>query len=308
MATQSSYAQSETLTRFTLSRYIMGVDARLVVYAKDQTSAESACIAAFERMSELDSIMSDYQKESELNRLCAEDVGRFRKVSRDLYKVIDFSLKISEQTEGAFDISAGPLVRLWRAARKSGKLPLYTEISRIQNLVGYQKISLEPGSSSVKLTQAGMQLDLGGIAKGYACDEAQKVLKVHGIFSALVEMGGDVVVSDAPPGKAGWTVLVPNAEKLGIAPQLEIKNCAISSSGDTEQFATIGGRHFSHVVDPRSGLALFNRVQATVICPSGLESDPLSTSLTLLSETKRRLLLKSYPSAKAFVRTIPGSD
>src|SRR5579862_5301967 len=125
----------------------------------------------------------------------------------------------------------------------------------------------------------GMRLDLGGIAKGYADDEVQKVLKQHGIKRALVEMGGDIVVSDPPPGSKGWEILVPNAGIDHAPDKLYFANQAISTSGDTEQFVVIGGVRYSHVVDPHTGQALTSRVQVTVIAPDGLTSDPLCKAI-----------------------------
>jgi thiamine biosynthesis lipoprotein len=152
-----------------------------------------------------------------------------------------------------------------------------------------------------------MKLDLGGIAKGYADDEAQRVLRQHGITRALVEMGGDIVVSGPPPGTEGWTIRVPNAGDDRGPADLHLAHRAISTSGDTEQFVLIGGHRYSHVVDPRTGQALTNRVQVTLIAPDGLTSDPLSTALTVLDEKGRSSLLKVYSGTKAYVRVLSES-
>jgi thiamine biosynthesis lipoprotein len=178
-----------------------------------------------------------------------------------------------------------------------------------------------------------MKLDLGGIAKGYAADAAQRVLQQHGITRALVELGGDIVVSGPPPGTEGWTIRVPNAAGSGDRRQagtrgagdgdseehplrlspvacrrptdLRFAHRAISTSGDTEQFVVIGGRHYSHVVDPRTGQALTNRVQVTLTAPDGLTSDPLATALSVLGGKGTRLL-KAYPGTTAYVRVLAG--
>jgi FAD:protein FMN transferase len=292
------------LTRFTYTQYHMGVDARLVVYAPDRTTAEDACAAAFARIAALDSIMSDYQPRSELMRLCARSGGLGVGVSPDLFVVLKRAQEVSRRSGGAFDITAGPLIALWRRARKSGVLPKPAEIRRARKLVGWQKLQLDARARTARLTLPGMKLDLGGIAKGYAVDEAQRVLNQHGITRALVEMGGDIVVSGPPPDAEGWAIRVPNAGDDRGPGDLRFTGRAISTSGDTEQFAVIAGRRYSHVVDPRTGQALTNRVQVTVIASDGLTSDPLSTALTIVGREGRSKLLQSYPGTKAYVRVL----
>lgn len=298
-------APSDALTRYTYTQYHMGVDARLVVYAADQATAETACTAAFARMAALDSIMSDYRPRSELMRLCAQAGGPPVKVSEDLFIVLRRAREVAERSGGAFDITASPVIRLWRAARKAGKLPKPKELAQARKLVGWRKVRLDEKKRTVQLPQKGMLLDLGGIAKGYAADGAQQELKKHGIRHALVQMGGDIVVSEGPPGTEGWTVRVPNAGDDRGPADLHFTNCAISTSGDVIQFAVIDGKRYSHVVDPRTGQALTNRVQVTVTAPDGLTSDPLSTALTVLGSERRESLLRAYPAARVFVRVLP---
>jgi len=282
----------------------MGVDARLVVYAPDQPTAERACAAAFQRIAALDSIMSDYRRDSELMRLCAGAGGPATPVSPDLFLVLRRSQEVARHSGGAFDITAGPLIALWRKARKAAVLPQPAEIERAWALVGWEKLRLNEEARTVQLAVRGMKLDLGGVAKGYAADGAQHVLKQHGITRALVELGGDIVVSGPPPGADGWTIRVPNAGDDQGPADLRFSDRAVSTSGDTEQFAVIGGRRYSHVVDPRTGQPLTNRVQVTLTAPDGLTSDPLSTSLTVLGREDRSKLLKAYPGVTAYVRVL----
>jgi len=287
----------------------MGVDARIVVYARSEKVAQDACAAAFERIAQLDSMMSDYRKDSELNRLCDNAGGPPVQVSPELFKVFQRAEEVSRRSDGAFDITVGPLVQLWRAARKSGVLPTQAQIYAARALAGWQKVHLNRRDRSVRLEVARMRLDLGGIAKGYADDEAQKVLKAHGISRALVEMGGDIVVSDPPPGEKGWFVRVPNAMtgRPGAPEQpvdMALANCAISSSGDTEQFVVIGGKRYSHIVDPRTGWALTSRVQVSVIAKDGFTSDPLTKAVTMLDTSARARFLTAYRGVKTYVRTM----
>lgn len=282
----------------------MGVDARIVLYARDRETAEKACSAAFQRIADLDSIMSDYKPDSELMRLCARAGGPPVRISPDLFRVLERAQEISRRTNGAFDVTAGPIVRLWRQARKFKVLPLPDEIAAARGRVGYHRLHLDPRLRTAKLDTKGMQLDLGGIAKGFADDEAQKVLRRYGIKRALVEMGGDIVVSDPPPGQSGWTIRVPNAGDDQGPKDLSFRNCAVSTSGDTEQSVVLGGKQYSHVVDPRTGWALTNRIQATVVARDGFTSDPLSKTAALLPRSRWHSLLARYGVKKMYVREL----
>jgi thiamine biosynthesis lipoprotein len=200
-------------------------------------------------------------------------------------------------------MTVGPYVQLWRKARKERKLPSDQELAAAAKLVGWQKLFLDPQSRSARLAVAGMKLDLGGIAKGYAGDCALQTLREHGITSALFEAGGDIVVSDPPPGQTGWQIELDDAGP-DMPKQLSLYNAAVSTSGDTQQFVEIDGRHYSHVVDPRTGIGLTTRAMATVVAPKGLWSDPLSKPAAMLPADQLQSLLKNYPNTRAYVRTL----
>lgn len=279
----------------------MGGRARIVAYASDEASAKRACTAAFRRIAYLEDVMSDYRPTSELVRLCAKAGGPAARASKELFFVLQKSQELSRRSGGAFDVTVGPLVKLWRNARKSGELPPRDKLDQARKLVGWRNVLLDKTAGKVRLKLAGMQLDLGGIAKGYACDEALRVLKAHGISSAMVEMGGDIAVSDPPPGKKGWQIQIANAPDPAHRMTL-LCNAAISSSGDTEQYVDINGTRYSHVVDPRTGLGLTDRIAVTVIAPYGITSDGLSTAVSVLGREKGSALVKTYAGASCYVR------
>jgi thiamine biosynthesis lipoprotein len=275
--------------RYNYAQIKMGVQARLVVYACDEATAENACRASYARVEALENAMSDYRRDSELLRLCAQAGGPPVKVSDDLFYILQKAQKFSQETAGAFDVTVGPEVALWRKARKTRQLPTPQEIAAARELTGWQMMHLDPRNKTVQLEKRGMKLDLGGIAKGYAGDEATRVLREHGITSALFEAGGDIVVSDAPPGTNGWTINIDHPAPS--APhQLTLHNAAISTSGDTVQFVEINNVKYSHVVDPRTGEALTNHYAATIIAPKGIDTDALSTALTVTGEQGMKLL------------------
>ena len=305
--------------RFEYSEVAMGVRARIVLYAPDQASAEKAARAAYDRIACLEQIMSDYRPDSEIMRLCAQAGGPPVKVSPELLFILRKSKELARRSDGAFDPTVGPVVKLWRKARKSGVLPARQEIDAARKLVGWPKMRIDAQASTVQIMVTGMQLDLGGIAKGYACDEAQRILKGQGITSALVEMGGDIVVSGPPPGKKGWEIEAANIEHptsniqhptssrqpstINHQPStILLSNCAISSSGDTEQFVEIDGVRYSHIVNPKTGIGLTDRIAVTIIAPNGATSDGLSTALSVLGAKRGRTLASTFPGVSAHIR------
>ncbi len=289
--------------RFSYVRMLMGVEARLILYAPHEQTAETSARAAFARVAEIEDIASDYRPRSELMRLCAAAGGPPVKISDDLFLLLQRSLELSEASGGAFDVTVGPMVGLWRRARKTGQLPTEAELAEARRLVGWRKIILNDAARTAQLTEPGMRLDLGGIAKGYAADAALAVLRKHGITRALFEMGGDIVVGDAPPDAAGWAIGILGGDGAPDS-RLTLANCAISTSGDIEQFVEIDGRRYSHIVDPRTGLGLTTRVLVTVIARDGLTSDSLATAISVIGdEQAARKLAAAYPDTRLFIRT-----
>src|SRR5438132_339133 len=231
------------LERFEFTEPHMGTRFRMVMYAPDEATASKAARAAFARIKHLDATMSDYKPASELMQLCKKAGGPLVRVSEELFFVLEKAQEMSRRSEGAFDVTVGPIVRLWRFARKAQRLPDPDELKEALPLVGYEKMILDPKTRSVRLTKEKMQLDLGGIAKGYAADEAVRVLREHGLMRVLVAAGGDIVVGDPPPGEKGWKVAIAEVSDPAKKPTrtLLLANSAVSTSGDAEQYVEIGG-------------------------------------------------------------------
>jgi thiamine biosynthesis lipoprotein len=235
--------------------------------------------------------MSDYAPASELNGVCRQAGGAPVAVSEDLFRVLARAQELAAATSGAFDVTCGPVVRLWRRARRTGELPDRARIAEALELVGRDKLRLDRKARSVALAKAGMQLDLGGIAKGYAADEALAMLGRFGVRSALVAAGGDIAAGDPPPGERGWRISIAPLEARPSAsgavesvpsPQLLLRNAAVSTSGDAEQFVEIGGVRYSHVVDPRTGVGVRGQSAVTVVAPDATTSDSLATAISVL--------------------------
>lgn len=290
--------RASELHRFEFQRPFMGTLFGVILYAGDEATARAAAEAAFARIAALENIMSDYDAESELMRLCQSPPGQPVAVSAELFDVLQRAQRLAAETDGAFDVTIGPLARLWRRARRTGELPPAEALARARASVGWQKLRLDPQRRTVTLLAPKMQLDLGGIGKGYAADAALAVLKRRGVSRALIAAGGDIAVGEPPPGKPGWRVSIaapqfrPAGAQAGspndagaparLLRPLVLKNAAVSTSGDTEQFVEIGGRRYSHILDPRTGLGLTERVHVTVVARRATDSDSVATAVSVL--------------------------
>lgn len=298
----SSRSQAESLTRYEYTQIHMGTQVRMAVYADSKEKAERACTAAYNRIAELEQVCSDYRPTSELMRLCTKAGGNAIPVSEDLFIVLEKAQEVAKQSRGAFDITVGPLVQLWRTARRTQVFPNDADLKTAKKLVGWRNVVLDKKARTVRLKREGMRLDLGGIAKGYACDAAQTVLKANGIHIALVEAGGEIVVSDAPPNTQGWSIEITNPDPQRNREVRVFTNAAISTSGDSEQFVEFNGKRYSHVVDPRTGLGLTTRTTVTIIGTNGMTTDALATAVGVLGKANGTRLVKRYPGFEVIVR------
>ena len=293
--------------RFQFGRTEMAVPVKIVLYAPDAATANRAAEAAFARIRQLNGILSDYDPKSELRQLCdTSEAGRPVPVSEELWQVLTHALALSQRSEGAFDVTIGPVVRLWRRARRREELPPPQILSEYLQLVGYRLVRLDPKRRTVELLKPGMRLDLGGIAKGYVIDEALAVLRKQGIRRALVDAGGDIVLGDPPPNKPGWLIGVAALEP-GQPPSryIWLSRTAIATSGDTLQYVEIGGRRYSHLVDPRTGVGLTDHSTVTVIAPDAITADGLASAVSVLGPKKGVELIDNTPGTAAFILRAP---
>jgi thiamine biosynthesis lipoprotein len=296
-------AAEPTLERFSYEEPHMGTKFRIVVYAPDKAGADKASKAAFERIAELDRIMSDYQPTSELMRLCAKAGGDPVPVSEELFLVLAKAQDVSKLSDGAFDVTVGPVVKLWRRARRTQKLPDKEQLAKALELVGYDKVKLDPKMRTVQLAKEGMQLDLGGIAKGYAADEAIAVLKKHGLTRALVAAGGDIAVSGPPPDSEGWKIEIEAADDADDKPRrtLLLHDAGVSTSGEKEQYVEIDSKRYSHIIDPKTGIGLIGQQSVTVIAPNGITSDSMTKVVMILGPEKGLAIIEKLEGASSLV-------
>jgi thiamine biosynthesis lipoprotein len=299
--------------RFTFSEAHMGTIFRIVLYAPDATTAEKASRDAFDRVTALDNTMSDYKPESELMRLCTAAGGPTVKVSQDLYRVLTAAQELAARSDGAFDVTVGPVVRLWRRARRRHELPDPSRLAQALALVGYRNLVLDPKQRTARLLKPDMMLDLGGIAKGYAADEALSVLQRDGITRALVAAAGDIACSRPPPGRGNWRIEIadpaPSTKSADKSTRyLLLHDAAVSTSGDAEQHLDAGGQRYSHIINPATGMALTGHRSVTVVAPRGITADSYAVAVCVLG-TKRGLeLIDSTEGTSALVVETSGQS
>jgi thiamine biosynthesis lipoprotein len=270
----------------------MGTDFTVAAYGRDQNFLAETVEEVFEEIDRIDQQMSNYKPESELsqiNRLAAsEDVL----VDPNLFALLRTSLRYSEDTGGAFDITVGPLMKAWGFFRGQGRVPSSAELKEVLKHVGYQHVRLDPARRAIRFDVPGIELDLGGIAKGYAVDRAVRVLRENGIASAFVSSGmSSIYALGAPPGEKGWKIVLrdPFDEKKA-ADVVYLKNFSMSTSGNYNKFFKLGGKMYSHIMDPHTGMPVEGMLATTVFAASGTDSDALSKLYVLGVEGSRRYL------------------
>ena len=273
----------------------MGTLFRIVLYATDATAAKGAALAAFDRIAALNRALSDYDPTSELSRLSQQPPHTAVPLSPELFDILQRSQVLAEKTHGAFDITLGPVIRLWRESRRTQKLPTDSARAAALQASGFAHLRLDPTTRTATLLRPDMALDLGGIAKGYAADEALAVLARQGFTQAMVAASGDLALGDPPPGKSAWTVeLAPFGATAGT---VLVANAAVSTSAYTAQFVEIGGTRYSHIVDPKTGLGLTKSAAVTVITRRATLSDGLATACNVLRLAEAKTLVETWPES-----------
>lgn len=279
---------------------------RIALYAESKEVANRAAEAAYAKIHELNGIFSDYEPESELMRLSrTSGLGKKVPVSPDMLTLLLRSQEFSRQSDGAFDITVGPAVQLWRKSRRTRKLPDEESLKQARAAIGYQSVVIDAEHRTVELLKPKMRLDAGGIAAGYAVDEALVVLKKHDIKSAMIDGSGDIAVSAAPPGKNGWRIgIAPLEQNAAPSHFVTLENAAISTAGDAWQYVEIAGVRYSHIVDPRTALGLTTRYGITVIAPTCTTADGLDTALCGMPVERALKLVEDTPGVAAVIITV----
>ncbi|WP_238339653.1 FAD:protein FMN transferase [Candidatus Manganitrophus noduliformans] len=278
----------------------MGSPVEITAYGEKEICS-NGIEAAFLEIGRIERLLSVYQPDSVLSRVNRFSKKGFISVPREVLDLLSESIRYAKESQGAFDITAGPLVRLWGfgPGKERGEPPSREEIAAACRSVGSEHVRIHFDSGELELLQEGMELNLGGIGKGYAIDRAAHVLKAFGVTRALISSGSTLFALGSPPGQRGWPVLIrhPRLEKEEIG-TLFLCHQALSTSGDYEKFFVFQGRRFSHLIDPRTGAPAAWMASVSVVAPGAMEADALSTAGFILGEREGSALLKRFSGAE----------
>lgn len=298
---------AQSLHRYVFKRGLMGTQFTVIEYAPDSLKAAKAYGLVSARMDTLNQIMSDYLDGSEINRLSeTSGSGQWVRVSEPLFDVLRKGVLIAHSSRGRFDPTIGPLSQLWRRAVRQRAFPPQKDRRCARRVVGYRFVEFDSVAQTIRLTQPGMRLDVGGIGQGYAVDEAAKVLRANNIESFLIDLGGDVLAGSPPPDRPeGWRIDVGSGTNSRADPAdtlvVLLKHAAITTSGDTYRHLDINGRRYSHIMNPRSGLGLQHFVRVTVMAPEGYRADALTKVFSVAKPRARKRLIRRFPGVRVWI-------
>ncbi len=282
---------------------MLGTVCRITIYDKP---SDAAFKAAFERIKEIEEHMSIHLDESEISRVNRSAGKAAVAVSPDTFRVVQKALEIARLSGGAFDPTVGPLVEAWGIGGESPRRPSDEEIAHLLTLVGYDRVILDEEEQTIFLSDTGMVLDLGAIAKGYAADEAARVLTEHGVGSAIVNLGGNVLTVGLKVDGSLWRIGIqdPEQERGGYALIAELDGTSLVTSGPYERFFTLEGETYHHILDTTTGYPVVNEIiSASIITESSFLADALSTTLYALGVEEGMALMESLEGVEAILLT-----
>ena len=270
-------------------RVVMGAECRILLCA-DEPTADRAAVAAFRRLAEVEEALSDWMAASEVRRLPMH-AGERVAIGADLASALEASLAWSDRTDGAFDATLGALTSAWRSARAAGTPLDPAEARALLARCGWRNVRFDASARTYAAAVDGLRLDFGAIGQGLGADAAMAAIRAEGVRSALVDLSGDVLAGDPPPGRRAWVIAADD----GRGTTLFLRNQAVTTSGDREQHLDSGGERLSHVLDPATGWPIATRVQVMVIAPTATEADALATALCVMGPERGRALLAGHP-------------
>ena len=291
-------------------RMVMGTFARVVVIAKDSDAAGKCIESAFTQINKVDDLMSDYKSDSEISSVNRDGFKKAIPLSQSTYEVLQRSIEFSKLTNGAFDVTVGPLVELFRKAKNKQVLPNQDEITDARSKVGFEKLKIDDQNRAVQFTVEGMQLDLGGIAKGYAVDKAVETMQARGAIGGMIDLGGDIRCFGAPlKGRDYWVIGLQNPnigkDSAGCEVLLKLKmtNGAIATSGDYQQFILIEGKRHSHIINRNTGTSTEGLSSVTIIADNTTNADALATAVSVMGTENGLELIEKIPGTEAILIT-----
>jgi thiamine biosynthesis lipoprotein len=286
---------------FTRVHPAMGTDFTLYIYVPDAAAADREADRVFAIVDQLESLLSNYQPQSELSRINHEAAQHPVTTDPETFRFLKESLTWSARSDGAFDITVGKLMKAWGFFRNTGHIPTDAELARVREQTGWRRVVLDAGTRTVRFTAPGVELDPGGIGKGFAVDAAVEALRADGVHAALLSAGSSTIYAlGSPPGAQGWKIKVPDPMHKGEAiSTVMLRDTSLSTANCSERHFVVGGHQYCHIMDPRTLRPVEGRLQATVIAPSATDSDALSNVMFVLDAAERRRVMASLPQADA---------
>jgi FAD:protein FMN transferase len=282
----------------------MGTEFAIDVYARDEATAEQITDLAFDEVDRIEALLSNYRASSELSRISRDAGSAGVTTDPETFHFLQRSLYWSQQSDGAFDITVGPLLRSWGFFFNKGRVPSEAELDAVRSKIGWKNIVLDPQTRTVSFTNhEAMELDPGSIGKGFAVDRVVALLREQGVTSAFISAGGSTLYAiGSIPGTAGWPVNVPDPRHPGkTASLIQLKDTSLSTGACTEKFFLKDGHRYCHIFDPRTMRPVEGMLQSTVISPSATDSDALSTVVFVLNAEVSRRILAPMADTRALI-------
>ena len=303
-----SFSVQSQVRKYTFQRPKMGSPFIIMAYTDDSLKLSAAIQKAYQQVDTLNQIFSDYSTTSEISLLCKNaKKGEWYTVSAELFKILDLSLKAAKVSKGAYDVTVGNVVKLWRKARKEHQYPNQQALNIALSKTGWRHIDLQKSDDSktgkIRFHTEGVELDFGGIVKGYAAQKTIDILRAEGFSICLADAGGDLAMGENPPNTEGWSVGIslPQSDNQLLSKFLYLKNQVVATSGDMYNYLEINGKRYSHIVNPKTGVGLTHQRNVTIIAPDGALADWLATACSVLSIKKALRLVKQYRGADLLI-------
>jgi thiamine biosynthesis lipoprotein len=302
-------------------RPVMGTFAHIIAVAPDRRTANKSIEAAFKQLHNIETLMSYHRDDSELANVNRNAYKAPVKIGSQTFEVLQKAVEFSKLSDGAFDVTVGPLMDLWHQAAEANAVPDDAKLAEARAKVGYQKLILDANEKTVRFAVEGMKLDLGGIAKGYAIDKAVEAMQTCGAIGGMVDVGGNIRCFGRPPkGKTHWLIGLqdPNVKSEIRNPKSEIpietgepllilklNDAAVATSGHYRRFALIQGKKYSHIIDTKTGSSSDRLASVTIIAKDAITTDALSTAVSIMGAEKGLALIEKLPETEAILITSP---
>lgn len=295
--------REDAVTLYASLHPAMGTEYALYLYASSCEEAEAAAKPAFDEISRIDELLSNYREGSELSRINREATLAPVTTDPEVFRFLEAALQWSKRSGGAFDMTLGKLMKTWGFFGASGALPSKAKIAETRSQVGWRNVRLDPEQRTVRFLSPGIEFDPGGIGKGYAVDRAIRILRTNGVQAALLSSGGSTIYAmGAPAGMAAWKIQVPApGREADTVSTVELRDMSLSTANRSQKYFVENGRLYGSIMDPLTLSPSERAVQATVIAPSALDSDALSNALFVLGPEESASLLEKFPQISALI-------